>query len=143
METDTTTAKDTARAAVLEWLRDNAEVLLPVPMVCGLAGISESSLKYHREAVPVCYVTVGLRMILAVKARDVMDTFFPDGSLTDEARDFYEVGLKTECFTFAPDGQLYRILYAGMMEWSKAELHIMRDKYKRGSGKRGAPKGRK
>ena len=139
---EATTEHDTARAEVIEWLRGNAEALFPVPMVCGFAGISESSLKYHRKQIPVSYMTVGLRMILTVRVQDVIKTFFPDG-VTQEAEDFWRAGQKTECFTFAPDGQLYRILYAGMVEWSKAELHVMRDKYKRGSGKRGAPKGRK
>ena len=130
-----------AMAAIHEYLKERAIELIPSTMVTGLCGISEASLRYHQKkdkGLVFGYVSIGLRAVQVVPLKEVLRVFFDDGP-DGECRDFLAKGREAACFTFF-GGEVYRILYSGMMDRGKVELLAMRHAYRQGTRKPGAPR---
>ena len=124
---------------ILEFLRTYSFEVIPSPIVCGMAGISEGAFRarINKGRMRPQYIHFGLRTIQVVPVKDVEAEFFPDG-FDSEALEELAFGRANDSFTpmvRESEAHWLRVLFAGLTDMGSVKRAAMAQTYKHGKGR--------
>ena len=120
---------------VLGYLRAYAYEVIPSPIVCGMAGISEGAFRarLNKGNLRPSYIYFGLRTIQVVPVEQVEAEFFPDG-FDSEALEELAFGRTNDSF-IPMKAHFLRVLFAGFTDMGAVKRAVMAETYKRGKNR--------